>query len=176
MDGFSGTKLLPTDRAAYSTADGLQERNKESLKLPSMAWQWESNWYLETSFNREKLDNHGWTYAVDFPAEYHSKKSFTSCVRRRKWIRYRRYIAMNTWSQISPIHKDPSEEPFIDVSIGGYDLPNGNPEEGLVWAVTVTTKEGSVASRESSFLRESWQENILNVSLLYYNYTNYIIS
>ena len=105
-----------------------------------MAWQWESNWYLETSFNREKLDNHGWTYAVDFPAEYHSKKSFTSCVRRRKWIRYRRYIAMNTWSQISPIHKDPSEDPFIDVSVGGYDLPNGNPEEGLVWAVTVTGK------------------------------------
>ena len=140
MDGFSGTKLLPTDRAAYSTADGLQERSKESLRLPSMAWQWESNWYLETSFNREKLDNHGWTYAVDFPAEYHSKKGFTSCVRRRKWIRYRRYIAMNTWSQISPIHKDPSEDPFIDVSIGGYELPNGTPDEGLVWAVTVTGK------------------------------------
>ena len=27
------------------------------------------------------------------------------------------------------------------------------------------SKEGSVASRESSFLRESWQENVLNVSL-----------
>ena len=140
MDGFTGTKLLPTDRAAYSTADGLQEKNKESLRLPSMAWQWESNWYLETSFNREKLDDHGWTYAVDFPAEYHSKKGFTSCVRRRKWIRYRKYIGMNTWSQISPIHKDPSEDPFIDVSIGGYELPNGNPEEGFVWAVTVTGK------------------------------------
>ena len=103
-----------------------------------MAWQWESNWYLETTFNRQKLDDNGWTYAVDFPAEYHCKKSFTSCVRRRKWIRYRRYIALNTWSQISSIHKDPSEDPFIDVSIGGYDLPNGNPEERFVWAVTVT--------------------------------------
>ena len=103
-----------------------------------MAWQWESNWYLETTFNRQKLDDNGWTYAVDFPAEYHSKKSFTSCVRRRKWIRYRRYIAINTWSQISSIHKDPSEDPFMDVSIGGHDLPNGNPEEGFVWAVTVT--------------------------------------
>ena len=138
MDGFTGTKLLPTDRPSFSTCDGLKEKTKESVRLPSMAWQWESNWYLETTFNRQKLDNDGWTYAVDFPAEYHSKKSFTSCVRRRKWIRYRRYIANNTWSMISPIHKDPSEEPFMDVSIGGHDLPNGNPDEILVWAVTVT--------------------------------------
>ena len=32
----------------------------------------------------------GWTYAVDFPAEYQPKKGFTSCVRRRRWIRHRR--------------------------------------------------------------------------------------
>ena len=82
-----------------------------------MAWQWESNWYLETTFNRHKLENDGWTYAVDFPAEYHSKKSFVSCVRRRKWIRYRRYIANNTWSVVSPIHKDPSEEQLLEVTL-----------------------------------------------------------
>ena len=112
--------------------DGLKEKTKESVRLPSMAWQWESNWYLDTTFNRQKLDKDGWTYAVDFPAEYHPKKGFTSCVRRRKWIRYRKYIAYNTWSQVSPIHKDPSEDPFMDVAIGGQDLPNGNPEEIFV--------------------------------------------
>ena len=140
MDGFSGTKLLPTDRPPFSSADGLQKKDKESIRLPSMAWEWESNWYLETTFNRERLANDGWTYAVDFPAEYYSKKSFTSCVRRRKWIRYRRYIANNSWSMVSPIHKDPAEDPFIDVSIGGHELPNGNPEELLVWAVTISGK------------------------------------
>ena len=103
-----------------------------------MAWQWESNWYLDTTFNRQKLQSDGWTYAVDFPAEYYPKKSFTSCVRRRKWIRYRRYIANNTWSVITPIHKDPWEEPFIDVSVGGHELPNGDPDEIFVWAVTIT--------------------------------------
>lgn len=53
----------------------------------------------------------GWTYAVDFPAEYHPKKGFTSCVRRRKWVRYRRYIANDSWSAVPPIHGDPCEVP-----------------------------------------------------------------
>ena len=51
----------------------------------------------------------GWTYAVDFPAEYCAKKTFTSCVRRRKWIRYRRYVAIDSWSAVPTIHKDASE-------------------------------------------------------------------
>ena len=51
----------------------------------------------------------GWTYAVDFPAEYHPKKGFTSCVRRRKWIRYRKYVALDTWSAVPGIGKDATE-------------------------------------------------------------------
>ncbi len=52
-----------------------------------MAWRWEGEWYVDTNFGGRKLDQDGWTYAIDFPAEYHHKKSFSSCVRRRKWIR-----------------------------------------------------------------------------------------
>lgn len=48
----------------------------------------------------------GWTYAVDFPATYSTKKQWKSCVRRRKWVRYRRYSAMNSWCAIAPLHKD----------------------------------------------------------------------
>ena len=67
----------------------------------------------------------GWTYAVDFPAEYYPKKGFTSCVRRRKWIRHRRYVANNSWSAVSGVTNDTDDdqEPFIDVSVGGQDLP-----------------------------------------------------
>ena len=59
---------------------------------------------------------------LDFPAEYYPKKGFTSCVRRRKWIRHRRYVAVNSWSLIPSVSGD-EEEPFIDVSVGGQDLP-----------------------------------------------------
>ncbi|KAK0174364.1 hypothetical protein PV327_010141 [Microctonus hyperodae] len=78
----------------------------------------------------------GWTYAVDFPATYSTKKQWNSCVRRRKWVRYRRYSAMNSWCAIAPLHKDPTKEPFIDVAIGGHQIPGGNPGSFAVWAVT----------------------------------------
>ena len=71
------------------------------VKLPSMAWSWESMWYLDTNHEGKSLGKDGWTYAVDFPAEYHPKKTFTSCVRRRKWIRYRKYVATDSWSGLA---------------------------------------------------------------------------
>lgn len=97
-----------------------------------MAWQWEGDWSIETTLDGQPLDhdviiklisyieslhklsiknyfyfnNKGWTYAVDFPATYTSTKQWKSCVRRRKWVRYRRYSAMNSWCAIAPLHKD----------------------------------------------------------------------
>ena len=55
MDGFSN-RLLPTDRPNFSTVDGLIERTKDSIHLPTMAWQWESAWYIDTQFNKTTLD------------------------------------------------------------------------------------------------------------------------
>ena len=46
IDGF-GPNLLPTDRANFSTIDGTIARPKNGVKLPSMAWQWESEWCVE---------------------------------------------------------------------------------------------------------------------------------
>ena len=34
-------------------------------------------------------DKEGWQYAVDFPAQYTPDMKFTSCVRRRRWIKFR---------------------------------------------------------------------------------------
>lgn len=42
----------------------------------------------------------GWTYAMDFPATYTKDKKWNSCVRRRKWIRYRRYKSRDTWAKV----------------------------------------------------------------------------
>ncbi|XP_034938051.1 tectonin beta-propeller repeat-containing protein [Chelonus insularis] len=135
LEGFTG-RLLPTDRYNFSNADGTVDRSRDKVKLPSMAWQWEGDWQIETTLDGQPLDHDGWTYAVDFPATYSIKKQWKSCVRRRKWVRYRRYSAMNSWCAIAPLHKDPTKEPFIDVAIGGTQIPGGTPGSMVVWAVT----------------------------------------
>lgn len=80
----------------------------------------------------------GWTYAVDFPATFYATKQWTSCVRRRKWVRYRKYIALNSWCAVAPLHKDPTKEPFIGVAVGGHCLPGCKDGTLLVWAVTAS--------------------------------------
>ncbi|KAK9512765.1 hypothetical protein O3M35_001118 [Rhynocoris fuscipes] len=134
LEGFSN-RLLPTDRFQFSSEDGLTDRKLEKIRVPSMAWQWEGDWHIETVMNGEPLDHDGWTYAVDFPATYYSTQQWTSCVRRRKWVRSRKYCAMNSWCAVAPLHKDPTQEPFIDVSVGGQNM-NDNQGALQVWAVT----------------------------------------
>lgn len=55
VNGFSD-KLLPTDRSNFSSVDGLIEKPKEKIKLPSMAWQWESPWYVDTRLSGKQLE------------------------------------------------------------------------------------------------------------------------
>ncbi|XP_014245754.1 tectonin beta-propeller repeat-containing protein isoform X2 [Cimex lectularius] len=135
LEGFS-SRLLPTDRYHFSSEDGLTERSLEKIRVPSMAWQWDSPWRIETVLNGEPLDHDGWTYAVDFPAIFCSTKQWTSCVRRRKWVRRRKYCAMNSWCAVAPLHHDPTKEPFIDVSVGGQAMVDTSDSSLLVWAVT----------------------------------------
>ncbi|XP_011065676.1 PREDICTED: tectonin beta-propeller repeat-containing protein [Acromyrmex echinatior] len=135
LEGFSG-RLLPTDRYNFSNQDGTVDRSRDKVKLPSMAWQWEGDWQIETTLDGQPLDHDGWTYAIDFPATYTTKKQWKSCVRRRKWVRYRRYSAMNSWCAIAPLHKDPTKEPFIDIAVGGNQMPGSSSGNLVVWAVT----------------------------------------
>ncbi|XP_038118862.1 tectonin beta-propeller repeat-containing protein [Culex quinquefasciatus] len=135
IEGFS-SRLLPTDRYHFSNVDGTVDRNIDKIRLPSMAWQWDGEWQLDLTLDGQPLDHDGWTYAVDFPATYHPQKNWKSCVRRRKWVRFRRYCALNSWCAVAPLHKDPTQEPFIDVAINGSSVPGAAPGLLLVWAVT----------------------------------------
>lgn len=37
---------------------------------------------------------------------------------------------------MAPLHKDPTQEPFIDVAIGGTHVPNARAGTLCVWAIT----------------------------------------
>ncbi|XP_052023534.1 tectonin beta-propeller repeat-containing protein 1 isoform X2 [Apodemus sylvaticus] len=88
----------------------------------------------------------GWTYAMDFPATYTRDKKWNSCVRRRKWIRYRRYKSRDTWAKI-PSKDDPSDlpDPFNDLSVGGWEITEEPVGRLSVWAVSL---QGKVWYRE----------------------------
>ncbi|KAL1442388.1 hypothetical protein MTO96_046437, partial [Rhipicephalus appendiculatus] len=134
-DGFCA-RLLPTDRPSWSSKDGLVARYRENIHLPSLGWQWEGRWYLDDNMDGQLLGTEGWTYSVDFPFTYTHDKHWNSMVRRRKWIRYRRYVATDRWAEIGGIHSDPVQEPVVDVSIGGVEIPGGDSDRIAVWVVT----------------------------------------
>ncbi|XP_044534885.1 tectonin beta-propeller repeat-containing protein 1 [Gracilinanus agilis] len=94
-------KLMPSDRWQWSDVSGLKHQQLDSLVLPSPHWEWESDWYVDENFGGEPTEKGGWTYAMDFPATYTRDKKWNSCVRRRKWIRYRRYKSRDTWAKVS---------------------------------------------------------------------------
>uniref|UniRef100_A0A7S1R3M1 Peroxin/Ferlin domain-containing protein n=1 Tax=Neobodo designis TaxID=312471 RepID=A0A7S1R3M1_NEODS len=83
LRGWSSS-LLPTDRDPYSDRSGKQPLKKDGFPLPP-GYHWITQW--EAEINETDTDGEGWSYAVDFPASYHAKKTATSMVRRRKWQR-----------------------------------------------------------------------------------------
>ncbi|XP_064122930.1 tectonin beta-propeller repeat-containing protein 1-like isoform X2 [Macrobrachium nipponense] len=156
VEGFSSV-LLPTDRAPFSSADGLTPHPLTSISLPTLAWSWESPWHLHHTHEGQALDKEAWTYAIDFPRSYTADKKWNSYVRRRKWVRYRRYVALDTWSAVPSIHQDHTQvlqpglqssrasvqkeissfkEPFIDISVGGGEVPGDDADKLMVWGVT----------------------------------------
>ncbi|XP_059104953.1 LOW QUALITY PROTEIN: tectonin beta-propeller repeat-containing protein 1 [Peromyscus eremicus] len=145
MGGFC-EKLLPSDRWSWSDVSGLQHRPLDGVALPSPHWEWESDWYVDENFGGEPTEKGGWTYAMDFPATYTRDKKWNSCVRRRKWIRYRRYKSRDTWAKI-PSKDDPKElpDPFNDLSVGGWEITEEPVGRLSVWAVSL---QGKVWYRE----------------------------
>ncbi|XP_054159863.1 tectonin beta-propeller repeat-containing protein 1-like [Oppia nitens] len=134
---FSSKILLPTDRPAFSCADGTLALPKDSFTLPSKSWQWESDWYVDNNIEGEPLEPEGWSYAIDFPMKFSSERRWNSMVRRRRWLRFRRYVAVNEWTLLESIHGDYVTEPFIDISTGGYEVHGTNNGVLAVWAVTI---------------------------------------
>ncbi|XP_076996716.1 tectonin beta-propeller repeat-containing protein 1 isoform X2 [Tamandua tetradactyla] len=139
-------KLLPSDRWPWSDVSGLQPRPLDGVALPSPYWEWESDWYVDENFGGEPTEKGGWTYAIDFPATYTRDKRWNSCVRRRKWVRYRRYKARDAWAKI-PSEDPPTQppDPFSDLSVGGWEVTDAPVGRLSVWAVSL---QGKVWYRE----------------------------
>ncbi|KAM6155831.1 LOW QUALITY PROTEIN: tectonin beta-propeller repeat-containing protein 1 [Rhynchocyon petersi] len=145
VGGFC-SKLLPSDRWPWSDVSGLQHRQPDGVALPSPHWEWEADWYVDENFGGEPTEKGGWTYAMDFPATYTRDKKWNSCVRRRKWIRYRRYKSQDTWAKI-PLEDDPKQlpDPCNDLSVGGWEITDEPVGHLSVWAVSL---QGKVWYRE----------------------------
>ncbi|XP_044289286.1 tectonin beta-propeller repeat-containing protein 1 isoform X2 [Varanus komodoensis] len=139
-------KLLPSDRWQWSDVSGLKHQSLESFALPSPHWEWESDWYVDENFGGDPTEKGGWTYAIDFPATYTKDKKWNSCVRRRRWIRYRRYRSRDMWAKI-PSQEDSKKlpDPFNDLSVGGWEISDEPVGRLSVWAVTL---QGQVWYRE----------------------------
>ncbi|KAF7663767.1 hypothetical protein LDENG_00201350 [Lucifuga dentata] len=157
VDGFS-ERLLPSDRWQWSDITGLQHKALDSFRLPSSSWEWEGDWYIDENFEGEPTEKGGWTYAIDFPATYTKDKKWNSCVRRRRWIRYRRYKAMDTWTKI-PSQQTALPDPFSDISCGGWEISEEPRGRLSLWAVSL---QGKVWYREGIYHQSpegsSWEE------------------
>ncbi|XP_056607970.1 tectonin beta-propeller repeat-containing protein 1 isoform X1 [Triplophysa dalaica] len=136
VEGYTDT-LLPTDRWQWTDESGLNQQPLHSFVLPSANWEWEGDWYVDDeSCGRESTETGGWQYAVDFPAIFTKEKKWNSCVRRRRWLRYRRYKALGSWAKVPLERGRPPAEPFIDISCGGWDMSDSPENHIYLWAVS----------------------------------------
>uniref|UniRef100_A0A3P8RHH5 Tectonin beta-propeller repeat-containing protein 1 n=1 Tax=Astatotilapia calliptera TaxID=8154 RepID=A0A3P8RHH5_ASTCA len=158
VDGFTDT-LLPTDRWPWSDVTGMNPQPLHSFQLPSRSWEWEGDWYVDHTCGGEPSQTGGWEYAVDFPANFSPDKKWNSCVRRRRWIRYRRYIAQGTWAKIPLDNPRKPPLPLCDISCGGWEMSDQSGRYPYLWSVS---QQGQVWFREGIHPRvpegTSWEE------------------
>uniref|UniRef100_A0A665W034 Tectonin beta-propeller repeat-containing protein 1 n=1 Tax=Echeneis naucrates TaxID=173247 RepID=A0A665W034_ECHNA len=158
VDGFTDT-LLPTDRWPWSDVTGMTPQPLHSFQLPSRSWEWEGDWYVDQSCGGEPSQTGGWEYAVDFPANFSPDKKWNSCVRRRRWIRYRRYTAQGTWAKIPLDNPKKPPLPLSDISCGGWEMSDQSGRYPYLWGVS---QQGQVWFREGIHPRvpegSSWEE------------------
>uniref|UniRef100_A0A672KVJ6 Tectonin beta-propeller repeat-containing protein 1 n=1 Tax=Sinocyclocheilus grahami TaxID=75366 RepID=A0A672KVJ6_SINGR len=139
VDGFSD-RLLPSDRWQWSDVTGLRHQPLGDFQLPSENWEWEADWYVDENFGGEPTEKGGWTYAIDFPATYTKDKKWNSCVRRRRWIRYRRYKAQDTWVKIPSEQTESLPDPFNDITCGSWEITEEPRGCLALWAVSLQGK------------------------------------
>lgn len=146
LTGFS-SKLLPTDRPAFSNFEGTKATPKDSFKLPSNNWSWkDEDWTVED-----------WQYAPDFSLnkQFTPEKTMLSLVRKRRHTRTAHYSKLNEWVEIASMFEDQYSDPILDVAVGGQeaikDLNSTQPSRPdaretrnkhslAVWLVTVSGK------------------------------------
>ncbi|KAK6170342.1 hypothetical protein SNE40_018755 [Patella caerulea] len=138
--GFSNKNLLRTDRSNWSNESGDQSRTREELTLPSEYWEWEEDWFIDENFKGEVTDRGGWQYATDFPRQYSPEPKTLSMVRKRKWLRFRKYVATGKWAKINVEDIEVEDNSFIDIAVGGFNLPGQPPGFLSVWTITINGK------------------------------------
>ncbi|KAM6957068.1 tectonin beta-propeller repeat-containing protein 1 [Aplochiton taeniatus] len=158
VDGFTDV-LLPTARWPWSDVMGINSQPLQSFRLPSLSWEWEGDWYVDQSCGGDPAETGGWEYAVDFPTNFSIDKKWNSCVRRRRWIRYRRYKAHTTWAKIPLDQPRRPPLPLSDISCGGWELSDQAGRYHFLWGVS---QQGEVWFREGIQPRvpegTSWEE------------------
>ncbi|XP_062874812.1 tectonin beta-propeller repeat-containing protein 1 [Trichomycterus rosablanca] len=136
VEGYTDT-LLPTDRWPWTDEWGMNPQPLHSFHLPSENWEWEGDWYVDDeSCGRESTATGGWEYAVDFPTTFTKEKKWNSCVRRRRWLRYRRYKALGLWAKVPLDKGQPPPDPFGDISCGGWEMSDRPDKPISLWAVS----------------------------------------
>ncbi|XP_041363457.1 tectonin beta-propeller repeat-containing protein 1-like isoform X2 [Gigantopelta aegis] len=139
LRGFHRSHLLPTDRGGWSDDVGDGDQPRECFQLPSEHWEWEGDWTIDNNFQGEVIpDPEGWMYATNFPGPWLLQSKWKSCVRRRKWIRFRRYTSTDVWALVSDTAVKDSGECFIQIAVGGFDMPKQPPGHLSVWAISIT--------------------------------------
>uniref|UniRef100_A0A0M3IZV0 Peroxin/Ferlin domain-containing protein n=1 Tax=Anisakis simplex TaxID=6269 RepID=A0A0M3IZV0_ANISI len=108
-------------RFVVSTYENQQNQPLDSFELPSDGWKWEQPWMIDSS--EEYFDKEGWQYAFNFGANvtYRNAQSAMTFVRRRRWLRARRYTALCRWVQMAITKQS---EVFLDICAGGFDIEN----------------------------------------------------
>ena len=113
-------------RYSWSDRTGKLSITKENVKLPTLHWQWSSDWLIDFS-TPGGADHDGWQYATDFPATYHSSKKFTDYVRRRRWTRKCNLSTTGPWKVLGSTK-------LIDISMKAH------PVKDLVYVWAITSK------------------------------------
>eukprot|EP00050_Salpingoeca_kvevrii_P015124 m.43775 g.43775 ORF g.43775 m.43775 type:complete len:1171 (-) comp6172_c0_seq1:176-3688(-) len=87
-------KLLPTDRAAWSSRDGQSTFNGLASVVPYPGWKWVDEWHIQMDEDGKfPHDKDGWQYAPDFQGAFSNFKASGGMfdhVRRRRWVRHQR--------------------------------------------------------------------------------------
>lgn len=143
--------LLPTDRAAWSDADGTTSRSLDAVALPAdhRAWAWVDEWHVDT---RGACDADGWAYAVDFSlsaslASWGCAPAAADLCRRRRWVRHR----VCTHDALEPLSDVEQGRRHVERLKRAHGVKQAHQEAERQRAATEKKKEAAKAAARLGF-------------------------
>ena len=132
-------KLLCTDRPAWSTRNGMEERTKQSLEIHGTGWLWCGEWEVDA----------GWEYGAEFgTGDWSDSLRETDAVRRRRWVR-KRLRKMSDMFFSQDIHmQDDSTLCFKVDGLTAWSEAVDLSAAGTIKACTLERKQGTRPSYE----------------------------